>query len=405
MSLIQQSGSAVHVDTHTVARRRQRKRLQRNIVQGVILAAILIVIIAFVMAVKNGLARHGIVFSFSFLSNSSGFDISEGKTVTALSGWLPWLTDFNSSHTSAQAFIAGLYNTIKVAVLAIVFSTILGTLLGIGRLSTNWLLRQLSFSIVEFVRNTPLLIQLVFWYFAVVLNFPPLAVAAKFYGGLIISKQGSYFPALVLSETVSPLAVATLCLAGLLIFACLLKRFTKIRLRLLGAALALIGITMLIGPPLMVDYPVASRFQASGGISLSPEMAALLLAITVNSAAYIAEIVRGAIEAMPKGQWEASAALGLDRRQSLKDIILPQVFRVVLPSFGNQYINLMKNTSLGIAIGYPELFNVYGTIANQTGRSLEGIAIVMSIYLLLSWIISALVNIANNKLTSRGGTR
>lgn len=405
MTLLQQSDSTVRFDARAVARRRQKTRLKRNLVQWAILAVIVAIVVAFILAVKNGLARHGIIFSFSFLWNSSGFDISEGRTLAFDDNWGPTLTGFSSSHTSAQAFLAGLYNTIKVAVLAIVCSTILGTLLGVGRLSTNWVVRQLSFAVVEFVRNTPLLIQLVFWYFAVVLNFPPLAVAAKFYGGIIISKQGSYFPALTLSETISPVAVVALGLAVAVALACLLKRFASYRVPFLGLALPLLAVTYFAGSPLSLEYPVASRFQASGGTSISPEMAALFLAIAVNSAAYIAEIVRGAIGAMPKGQWEAAAALGLDRRQSLNDIILPQVFRVVLPSFGNQYINLMKNTSLGIAIGYPELFNVYGTLANQTGRSLEGIAIVMAIYLVLSWMISALVNFANRRLTRRGGTR
>ena len=405
MTIIQQSNSSVSFDRHAVARRRQRMRLKRHFIQWAILAAIAALIIAFVLAVKNGLGRHGIVFSFSYLWQSSGFDISEGKTLAFDGGWWATLTGFNASHSSAQAFIAGLYNTIKVAALAILTSTMFGTLLGVGRLSTNWLVRQLSFGLVEFVRNTPLLIQLVFWYFAVVLNFPPLATAAKFYGGIIISKQGNYFPVLMLSETMTPLGIITSALALLAFIACLLKRFTGYRLILLGGALVFTVLTLLAGSPFVLDYPVASRFQASGGTSISPEMAALLLAITVNSAAYIAEIVRGAIEAMPKGQWEAAAALGLNRKQSLKDIILPQVFRVVLPSFGNQYINLMKNTSLGIAIGYPELFNVYGTLANQTGRSLEGIAIVMVIYLLLSWIISALVNLANRHMAKRGDTR
>lgn len=405
MTIIQQSNSSMPFNIHDVAKRRKMMRLKRNLIQWAILTAIAALIIAFILAVKNGLSRHGIVFSFSYLWQPSGFDISEGKTLAFDGNWWTSLTSFNAAHSNAQALIAGLFNTVKVAALAILTSTLLGTLLGVGKLSTNWLVRQLSFGLVEFVRNTPLLIQLVFWYFAIVLNFPPLAAAAKFYGGIIISKQGNYFPALVLSETISPLALITSVCALIAVAASLLKRFAGYRLILLASACAFIIVTLLAGSPVIPEYPVASRFQASGGTSISPEMAALLLAITVNSAAYIAEIVRGAIEAMPKGQWEAASALGLDRRQSLKEIILPQVFRIVLPSFGNQYINLMKNTSLGIAIGYPELFNVYGTLANQTGRSLEGIAIVMAVYLVLSWIISALVNLANRQITKRGGTR
>lgn len=170
-------------------------------------------------------------------------------------------------------------------------------------------------------------------------------------------------------------------------------------------ALVAVPAIMLLTGIIELDFPVASKFKASGGTSISPEMAALLLAIVFNSASYIAEIVRGSIDALPKGQWEASASLGLDRRSTVNDIILPQVFRVVLPSFGNQYISLTKNTALGIAIGYPDLFNVYGTIANQTGHSLEGIVIVMISYLILSWIISAVVGWADRRMARQGAMR
>jgi len=360
------------------------------------------VAIAFAIAVRNGLARHGISFSFDYLWQAARFDISEGKTLD-LSGSILSLSNFTPADSNAQALLTGLFNTIKVALLGILFSTILGTMLGVGRLSTNWVVRQVSFGVIEFIRNTPLLIQLVFWYFAVVLQFPPLAAAAKFYGGVIISQQGSYMPWPMLAEGATTPSIIAL-LAGVAFAIAAL--FLKARPRLIAFALALAGIivAIVLGFPLALDYPVANRFRASGGISVSPEMAALLLAIVVNSASYIAEIVRGSIEAIHKGQWEAAAALGLSRRNTLGDIILPQVFRVILPSLGNQYINLTKNTALGIAIGFPELFNIYGTIANQTGRTLEGIIIVMVTYLLLSWIISGVVNFINSRL-AKGTSR
>ena len=153
------------------------------------------------------------------------------------------------------------------------------------------------------------------------------------------------------------------------------------------------------------DLPVATRFGARGGVALSPEMTAILLAITVNSSAFVAEIVRGAIDSLPKGQWEAAASLGLSRPDTLRDIILPQVFRIVLPSLANRYISLTKDTSLGIAIGFPDLFNVYGTVSNQTGRNLEGVVIVMLTYLALSWIISVCVNTLNARINGQGETR
>ena len=400
MTAQQQTGTEPRLPLRRSAWSRRRKRIKHDLVQVAIIAIMIGVAIAFAIAVRNGLARHGISFSFDYLWQAAGFDISEGKTFT-WSGSLPSLADFTAADSNAQALVTGLFNTIKVALLGIILSTILGVMLGVGRLSTNWLVRQISFGVIEFVRNTPLLIQLVFWYFAVVLQFPPLAAAAKLYGGFIISQQGTYLPWPILAEGATPLAILSASAAFLFVCAAL---FLKAKLRLIALALAGMALAIGVGFPFALDYPVANRFRASGGIVISPEMAALLLAIVVNSASYIAEIVRGAIEAVNKGQWEAAAALGLSRRNTLGDIILPQVFRVVLPSLGNQYINLAKNTALGIAVGFPELFNIYGTIANQTGRTLEGVVIVMVAYLLLSWVISAAVNFANARL-AKGTSR
>ncbi|MGJ7040289.1 His/Glu/Gln/Arg/opine family amino acid ABC transporter permease subunit [Shinella sp. BE166] len=386
----------------TVARRR-RNRIRYHATQLAVVAAALALVVLFAVAVKEGLARHGIKFSFSFLWDAAGFDISEGKTFVFDSGFWLVFNEFTSDRSIAQAFVAGIVNTIKVAVLAILLSTVLGTLLGVGRLSTNWVVRNLSFWCVEFVRNTPLLIQLVFWYFAVVLHFPPIAAAAKFYG-VIISQQGLYVPALTWRREGSAVAIALASACWVAVLGLIFDRHRTTRWICLGALVALPSLMLATGI-LALDFPVASKFQASGGTSISPEMAALLLAIVFNSASYIAEIVRGSIDALPKGQWEAAASLGLGRRDTVNDIILPQVFRVVLPSFGNQYISLTKNTALGIAIGYPELFNIYGTIANQTGHSLEGIVIVMVSYLILSWIISAAVSWADRRLSNPGAMR
>lgn len=383
--------------------RRRRNRIRYHATQLAIVAVAVVLVVLFALAVKEGLARHGIRFSFSFLRDAAGFDISEGQTLLFADGYWPRLASFTSDLSIAQAFVTGIVNTIKVAVLGIVLSTVLGTLLGVGRLSTNWVVRNLSFWCVEFVRNTPLLIQIVFWYFAVVLHFPPIAAAAKFYG-VVISQQGLYFPSIVWQGEASPLAIGLITAFWVALLGAIFERFRALRWICVGA-LVLLPCIMFLAGMLALDFPVTSRFQASGGTSMSPEMAALLLAIVFNSASYIAEIVRGSIDALPKGQWEAAASMGLNRRDTVNDIILPQVFRVVLPSFGNQYISLAKNTALGIAIGYPDLFNIYGTIANQTGHSLEGIVIVMISYLILSWAISAAVSWADRRLTNRGAVR
>lgn len=392
-------------DADDIVSRRRRNRIKRNLLQISIIAVACLAVIGFAMAVANGLARHGVSFSFDFLWNVAHFDISEGKTLVFENGWWPSLVEFTSSNTIAQAFVAGFYNTLKVALVAIVLSTILGTMLGVGRLSSNWLVRNLSFGIVEFIRNTPLLIQLVFWYFGVVVHFPPMSAAAHLYGGIIVSQQGLYLPALVAAQGATAYSAVFFIVGILFLLAAVVTKIKRRRWAFVTIGALLLAVSLQSGLPITLEFPVANRFQATGGTSMSPEMAALLLAVVVNSAAYIAEIVRGAIESIPRGQWEAASSLGFSRKITLNDIILPQVFRVVLPSFTNQYISLAKNTALGIAIGYPELFNVYGTIANQTGRSLEGIVIVMVVYLLLSWTISLAVNLINSRVNAQGAMR
>lgn len=355
-------------------------------------------LVLFGLTVREGFAERGVSFSFAFLDAAARFEISEGWTISS-GGIVP----FASGMTNIQALVAGLSNTLKVAVVAIVLATIIGVGLGLCRLSSNWLLRNLAFWTTEFVRNTPLLIQLTFWYVAVVLKLPAVRDAPQFLG-VVISQQGLWLP--------RPSGFAGLggglVLAGLL-FGVLALAFARGRRRrgwpFALVALGLIAGGFALGFRLVWDLPEIGRFRATGGLSVSPEYAALMVGITVNTAAYLGEIVRGAIEALPRGQWEAAEALGLPHRRVLGDVVLPQVFRVVLPAFGNQYVSLAKNTSLGIAIGYPDLFNVYGTISNQTGRSLEGVLLAMGIYLLLSWLISLGVNALNRRLRIPGVRR
>lgn len=385
--------------------RRRNARLRKWAVQGAIIAVVAGLVVWLALAVRAALAKKGVEFSFGYLFDRADISLTEGISIH-WDGLKPVIEPFVSGDQNVQALVAGLFNTIKVAIWAIIFSTVIGTAIGVGRLSSNWLLRNLSFGIVEFVRNTPLLIQIVFWYFAVVLRFPPAGAAANWYGTLITSRSGIFLPAIQVAETWEWPAVIALCLAVTLLAAALHQGVrTRTGLILVAGAVAASIIAAVIGFPLQVEYPVATRFGASGGIAITPELAAILLAIVINSSAYVAEIVRGAIDALPKGQWEAAASLGLSRRDKLRDIVLPQVFRIVLPSLGNRYISLTKDTSLGIAIGFPDLFNVNGTVSNQTGRNLEGIVIVMLAYLLLSWLISAAVNIANRRLNRQGVKR
>jgi His/Glu/Gln/Arg/opine family amino acid ABC transporter permease subunit len=372
----------------------------RWLLQAAIVIAVAGLVIWLGLAVREALARKGIQFSFGYLGNVANFSLSEGFVPSFEGNW-PILEPFSPSNSNLQALFAGLWNSLKVALSAIVLCTMFGTLVGIGRLSTNWLVRNLCFGLVEAIRNTPLLIQIVFWYFAVVLRFPPANAASNRFGGLLASRSGLFLPGLAISERAGSASWGLLVAAVALAVACVVLRGLRLRLILLAAAVAALVATAVAGFPLGLDLPVATRFGARGGFSISPEMTALLLAIVVNSSAYVAEIVRGAIEALPKGQWEASASLGLSRSHTLRDIILPQVFRIVLPSLANRYISLTKDTSLGIAIGFPDLFNVYGTVSNQTGRNLEGVVIVMLTYLALSWIISACVNGINARMNGR----
>ena len=377
---------------------RQRRRLLRIGKQALIVGCALGVVVWFAFSVRAGLARNGIAFDMGFLAQPAGFDISEGLVITA-----DGLRHFMSSDSNAAALLTGFVNTIKVASLAIVLSTVLGTLVGAGRLSHNWLVRQIAFGFVEFVRNTPMLIQLVFWYFAVVLKLPGLSDATRWFGGIIASQQGVFVPGVVVAEGGS-VTSAWVFICGTACFAAALAA-PRARRWLLGSAMVCLAACVALGFPLRWSLPAVDGFNVNGGFGASPEFVALLLGLAVYTAAFIAEIVRGAIMALPKGQWEAAAALGMSRRSTFRDVVVPQVFRVVLPAFGNQYISLAKTTSLGIAIGYPDLFNVYGTVANQSGRSLEGVIVVMLAYLVLSWFISAIVNFFNRRMLAAGGAR
>ncbi|MDP9903002.1 ABC transporter permease subunit [Variovorax ginsengisoli] len=358
--------------------------------------AVLVLVAWFALSVRAGLARNGIGFDMGFLSQVAGFDLSEGYALTT-----EGLRRFMSSDSNAQALLAGFINTVKTASVAIILTTVLGTLVGMGRVSHNWIVRQLCFGFVEMVRNTPMLIQLVFWYFVVILKLPALADAASWLGTVIASQQGFYFPGVELApEATLPALLSFLAGLVLLVAGAANRRHRK---WLTACSLAGLVSAWAIGFPVAVTVPHVTGFVITGGFSASPEFAAMLVGLTVYTSAFIAEIIRGAIVALPKGQWEAASALGLSRGAAFRDIVIPQVFRVVLPAFGNQYISLAKTTSLGIAIGFPDVFNVYGTVANQSGRSLEGVIVVMLAYLILSWTISGAVNLLNGLLLRNGG--
>jgi general L-amino acid transport system permease protein len=375
-------------------RSQRRARGRAAAVQALILAAVVAVVVSFVWLIASGLRSHGIGFSLSFLNQPAGFDISEGLTIAHGSNGFT-LEPFNSQQTYAQALITGLYNTLVASAIAIVLSTALGVTLGVARMSRNWVVRNWAWAFVEFVRNTPLLIQLIFWYFAVLLQLPRLADASLLHGSLIASRQGVFIPWLVATPAAS--SYGHFAEAAIVAFALgWLFRMRSVRLTAFVASAGLLVLGLIVtGWPLRLDMPVASAFSVTGGAGFSPEMASLIIALTVYIAAFIAEVVRGAVGSIDKGQWEAAAALGLGQRESLWVVILPQAVRVILPSLGNLYVTLAKSTSFAIAIGFPDLFSVYGTVANQSGRALEGLLIIMLAYLMISFAISALANLYN----------
>jgi len=293
----------------------------------------------------ENLWQRRIASGFGFLAREAGFEIGE---TTILS--------FDGSDSYLKAIAVGFLNTLRVSALAIVFSTLLGVSLGLARLSVNWLLAKLAAGYVEVIRNVPLVVQLFFWYSVITEILPAPAEALSPLPGVFLSNRGLAFPLFV------------------------------------GVAPAL-------------EYPVLSGFDFSGGGSLSPEFTALLLGLALYTAAFIAEIVRAGILAVERGQFEAAYSLGLNRRQVMRYIVLPQALRVIVPPVTSQYLNCTKNSSLAVAIGYPDLVSIANTIINQTGQAIEGILIIMAVYLTISLVISAFMNWYNRRFALRGTQR
>ena len=348
----------------------------------------------------QGLRRANIPLDFGFLRLTAGFAIAESS--------IP----YQPSNSYARAFAVGIVNTLRVAGLGVILATILGSLIGIGRLSSNWLLRTVSGAYVAIFRNTPLLVQLIFWYVAVILKLPRVRNAVGINGVILASNRGLAVAWLAATESFGawlPWLWAGVA-AGVLAFAA--RRWQLARLDRPGSAVPhaflAAGLTVLVGAlvvfattgsvPLAIDQPVLGGFNFTGGAVLSPEFFALLLGLTVYTAAFIAEVVRGGIQSVNKGQREAARALGLSPAQTLRLVIFPQALRVIVPPMTNQYLNLTKNSSLGIAVGFPDLFNVSNTIFNQSGRSVQVIALIMASYLSVSLVTSFLMNLYNSRI-------
>ncbi len=344
--------------------------------------------------------KRGIQTGFSFLTSEAGFPILMS----------PFL-DYNSSADSyLWTFYIGLLNTILVAVLGIIFATIIGFIIGLARLSPNWLVARLAAAYVEIFRNIPLLLQIMFWYFAILVPFLPdfKESIVGVGGGLILNKKGLFFPKPLYAPDFIYVVVTFL-------IGCFLSygysRYARIKQAKTGKQLPLFLPTLslciilpflvywLFGSPVTYEFPTPGTFGYTGGIAIIPELAALLFALSVYTGAFIAENVRGGVLAVSHGQTEASLSLGLNRWQTLRLVIIPQALRVIIPPQTSQYLNLTKNSSLATAIGYPDLVSVFaGTALNQTGKAVEIILMTMLVYLFLSLLTSALMNWYNKRI-------
>jgi len=343
----------------------------------------------------SNLARQSIATGFGFLNREAGFGISEH------------VIDYSPADTYAKALIVGLLNTIKVAVVGIVLATILGTLIGIARLSSNWLIARLASGYVEVVRNIPPLLQLFFWYAVITESLPQPRQAMNPVPGIFLSNRGFRIP--VPKEDPALVGILVAFVAGIVAtFA--LRAWAKRRqaatgrifpVGLTGAAV-IIGLPVLAwlagGRPTALDVPELKGFNFSGGANVSPELSAILLGLVIYTAAFIAEIVRSGILSVNWGQTEAALALGLPRGQVLRLVVLPQALRIIVPPVTSQYLNLTKNSSLAVAIGYPDLVSVANTTINQTGQAIEGVAVIMAVYLTISLYISLFMNWYNKRI-------
>lgn len=344
----------------------------------------------------TNLNNRGITSGFAFLDRSAGFGIVQH------------LIDYQQGDTYGRVFLVGLLNTLLVSALCIVSASILGFFLGLARLSDNWLLRKLSTIYIETFRNIPPLLQIFFWYFAVLRNLPGPRQAVNAFDLLFLSNRGLYIPAPQLGEGLlaflAAIIVAIAVSIGLYRYNTLRQIKTGQLRRTWPAALALIvGLPLLahglFGAALHWDVPELRGFNFRGGMALIPELAALALALSVYTSAFIAEIIRAGIQAVPYGQHEAARSLGLPNPVTLRQVIIPQALRVIIPPLTSQYLNIVKNSSLAAAIGYPDMVSLFaGTVLNQTGQAIETIAITMSVYLIISLTISLLMNLYNRRI-------
>jgi general L-amino acid transport system permease protein len=361
----------------------------RGIVAQALVMGLLGLLLFFVVTntIRNLEARN-IATGFWFLSQPAGFEIQMT------------LVPYSAESTHARVFLVGLLNTLFISVLGCVMATFLGFFLGVMRLSGNWLLGNIIYWYVEFTRNVPLLLQIIFWY-TIFLKLPHIRDSMEFGGTVYLNNRGVFTPAPILGEAFDFVLIA-LALAMMAVW--VIRRWARKRQEATGQNFPTfwvgLAILMLVPiAPMEWQHPARTRFSLRGGLQIAPEFMAMLLALTLYTAAFISEIVRAGILSVHKGQREAAAALGLRPSWTMKLIVVPQAMRVIIPPLASQYMNLTKNSSLGFAIGYGELMAVFGGISlNQTGQAIECMAIVMATYLVISLAISLFMNWYNTRV-------
>jgi general L-amino acid transport system permease protein len=339
--------------------------------------------------------RLGVPMSLAFLNNPAGFQLSFATIPVSLDSPI------------SRILLVGALNTLVAAAITAVLATFVGLVIGIARLSNNFLISRLAGVYIEALRNTPLLLQLVFWYGGVVAFLPAVRDSLSLFDAIFLNKKGLYVPAPIFQPGAAWVFVAlVLAIAGSVI----LRRWSHRRQEATGqrfpvvtvsiAAIVLLPalVSLLLGHPVSWEIPVKGGFNFNGGLAFQPEVVALILGLGLNSSAFIAEIVRGGIMAISHGQTEAALALGLRPSWSLRLVIIPQALRIIIPPMVSQYLNVVKNSTLAGFIGYPDLFSVIGTSQNQTGRAVECVTILMLFYLGVSLLISTVLNYYNKRV-------
>ena len=367
----------------------------RPITQLVVIAGVVSLLCLFAANTFATMSRIGITPGFDFLWRSANFEIGESPV------------GFKAGDPYYWAILAGLVNTVKVAVLGCVFATILGVVLGVAGLSGNLLLETLVRWYVEIVRNTPLLLQLFFW-IALAKSFPPPKRALSAFDAVFLTNRGVFVPGVILHDIHPATVWAVLATVAIFLGFWLAERrrgtlsLSRASIAFTVAVAAVIAALSLGGASVGFELPQLTGFNITGGYNLTPEFAALLTGLTVKFSAAIAEIVRAGIQSVNAGQWEAARALGLRNGQIMRLIVLPQALRVITPLTTSSYLDLTKDSSLAVAIGYPDLVNIINTTANTTGQSFEALAILIGIYLVLNLSVSAAMSVYNRRVALRG---